>query len=199
MAVADPRFAPALLSDTFDRLIAATAFDGLQDQPDRFIRYSVRRREAVRAFQPEVPALVLLWSGRKEISVSGRNAASGPGTLTLLPANTAIDVVNEPDAHTGIYAAAIILFPLSLLQRVRVLHPSAFQSVGLESLDPRCWTIPATDLLQEAVARVLTTVSMPNVPAEILDHRVMEVALLLADRPLLPARACCATGRCAPP
>jgi len=193
--VAVAQFAPALLTETFDRVIATTAFEGLQDQPDRFIRYSVRRREAVRAFQPELPALVLLWSGRKEISVSGRHAACGSGTLTLLPANTAIDVVNEPDDRTGIYAAAIILFPLPLLQRVRLLHPTAFHPVGLESLDPRHWQIPASELLQEAVARVLRAVSAPDVPAEILDHRMMEVALLLADRPLLPARALLRDGQ----
>lgn len=189
MAAAAPGFAPALFSETFNRLIAETSFEGLQDQQDRFVRYSVRRRETVRAFQPELPALVLLWSGRKEITVSGRTAACRPGTLTLMPANTAIDVVNEPDARTGVYAAAILLFPLPLLQRVRLLHPQAFRPIALETLDPRRWTLPASDLLHDAVARVLATVSTPQVPAEILDHRVMEVALLLADQPLLPARA----------
>jgi len=188
-------FAPTLLAATFQRLIETTAFEGLQDQPDHFIRYSIRRREAIRAFQPDNPALVLLWSGRKEISVSGLNAHCRPGTLTLLPANTAIDVVNEPDERTGLYAAAIILFPLPLLQRVRLLHPNAFRPVGLETLDPRRWDIPATPLLQDAVARVLTAVSDPAVPAEILDHRVMEVALLLADKPLLPARALLRDGQ----
>jgi AraC-like DNA-binding protein len=182
-------FAPPLLLATFQRLIEATSFDGLQDQPDRFIRYSVRRREAVRVFQMDLPALVLLWSGSKEIGSSGLTAHCRPGTLTLLPANTAIDVVNAPDERSGVYAAAIILFPLPLLQRVRLLHPTAFRPIGLETLDPRRWDIPATPSLQEAVTRVLTAVSESNISAEILDHRVMEVALLLADKPLLPARA----------
>lgn len=188
--------APALLSTAFGRLIAAHPLDVLHDQPERFTRYIVRRREAVRAYQTDVPALAILSSGHKEIGLSGRSVARGPGTMTLIPANTALDVVNEPDARTGVYAAALILFPLPLLQRVRLLHPTAFAPIGLDSLDPRRWDVPATPLLQEAVARVLDAVSAPDaVPAEILDHRVMEIALLLADKPLLPARGLLRDGQ----
>ena len=121
------------------------------------------------------PCLILVLSGTKVIFEGGVERRCPTGQLLAVPAPAGFDLRNEPDARTRRYAALLIPFKVELLDRLarthNLLHEVRREPVGVLRFAP-------DDALYESIRRYLATLGN----AKLLDHRLMEILLMLAAR-----------------
>jgi AraC-like DNA-binding protein len=146
--------------------------------------FFTRRRERVTAFVMPSAALVVPVEGEKQLHVGGAVHRFRPGELLILRAGWRGDAVNEPDPETGCYRALLLTFPSDLVQRARRAHPDRPASELRGGYFAR---LPLTDVLASTLLHVAAGIADgAGLPSHVVEHRVMEVLLLLADGGVLP-------------
>jgi AraC-like DNA-binding protein len=130
------------------------------------------------------PALVVVLEGRKMLYAGGRTTTFATGTALALPAGWRGDVVNEPDPRTGFYRALFLDFPPAMVLRAFRAHP------GWKAASPGSRSsIEIGAALGSAILHAAEALSDPNTSPVLVEHRVMEVLLVLALEGALPLRA----------
>lgn len=149
--------------------------------PPLISAFVTRTREEIRALTLPTAGLVVIIEGRKEIIDGPVQRVHGAGEILVLPADARLDVVNEPDPESGVYRALFVRFPRDLVIEAARLWP---QFVG----QPAVRTEPElSEALGSAILHAAEAVSR-RVPASrrVVDHRVLEIILLLAEQGVLP-------------
>lgn len=146
------------------------------------VDYVVRRREVVRAVVLEQPVLGVILSGVKEVHVGGRTVVLPAGAPFVLPAGQRLDVVNDPDAHSGLYRAALVQFPPDLIRRARLAHPAGDVMPGHL---PHAFAVRPGPILTDSLVHAVAALRAPGLDRCIVEHRAMEVLLHLRAHPAL--------------
>lgn len=121
------------------------------------------------------PCLLLVLSGTKTLFTDGKATRCTAGSLLAVPGPSSFDIRNEPDVITKKYTALIIPFKVDLLDRVTRSH-SLVHEVRHEAANVIIFAPENT--LHESIHHYLTTLGN----AKLLDHRLMEILLILATR-----------------
>jgi AraC-like DNA-binding protein len=121
------------------------------------------------------PCAILVLSGTKTLYDHGRPVTAEAGSVLTVPAPGSYDLRNAPDPKSRKYEALIVPFTARLLdQLVRshgFLHEVRRGDVAVIKFEP-------DDSLHRSIAHYLTTVG----DAKLLNHRLMEILLILATR-----------------
>jgi AraC-like DNA-binding protein len=123
-------------------------------------------------------SIVAIVEGAKELVSMGRHLRFRAGTVLVLPAGWRGDVVNDPDAQTGAYRAIFIDFPDALVRRSAAAFPS---KPGAGRLD-----IGLDAVLAAAIHHAGEGIADGNLGETLLEHRLMEVLMVLGMRGALP-------------
>lgn len=126
-------------------------------------------------------SIVVIVEGSKQVVSMGRQMCHNAGTILVLPAGWRGDVVNDPDLQTGAYRAIFIDFPDELVR----LAESAFPP----SRDPLRLDLPLDALAADAIRHAGDGITAGNLPTALIEHRVLEILLVLGQRGALPARS----------
>lgn len=154
---------------------------GVDGQPPLISAFVTRTREHIGAFSLPMAGLVIVIEGRKELVDGVEHRVYTAGDLILVPAGARMDVVNEPDPQTGIYRALFVRFPRELIIEAARLWP---RFVG----QPRRAAAPEISAgLCSAILHAAEALSQ-RTPASrrVIDHRVLEIILILAEQGVLP-------------
>ena len=121
------------------------------------------------------PCLILVLSGSKVLYARGKPVRCPTGTLVAVPGPSSFDLRNEPDPKTKKYSALVIPFKAELLDRLarshNLIHEVRPDPAGLLTFAP-------DETLYESIRHYLSTLG--NV--KLLNHRLMEILLILAAR-----------------
>lgn len=129
------------------------------------------------------PCVILVLGGRKTLFAPGRQIACDAGTFIAVPAGSAVDLRNEPDARSGRYRALILPFGRDLL--ARACGARGLRGERLRAR-PEILTMDCDEQLRGAVLHYLD----PAADGKLLEHRLMEILLILLNRePRLAAYA----------
>jgi AraC-like DNA-binding protein len=146
--------------------------------------FVIRRREVLSELLVTAPGLIIVIEGRKEVVSGAQKRIYGPGSAFVLRAGSRIDVVNEPDAKTGVYRALFLHFSRELMIEAARLWP-ALRSVPLTD-DP---SVVIDKTLCSALINVSEAIeSGLAVSRRVVDHRVLEILLILVERGAFPLR-----------
>jgi AraC-like DNA-binding protein len=126
-------------------------------------------------------SIVVIVEGAKEVVSMGRHLRFAAGTVLVLPGGWRGDVVNDPDPESGVYRAIFIDFPDDLMRRAGRSLPSA-------KGEPR-FSVPLDPILAAAIHHAGEGIAAGNLPAALVDHRLMEVLVVLGMRGALPVKA----------
>ncbi|WP_223881583.1 helix-turn-helix domain-containing protein [Affinibrenneria salicis] len=129
------------------------------------------------------PSLVVILEGAKQLVTMGRNMTFPAHTALALPAGWRGDVVNAPDARSGVYRAIFIRFPQRLITHTFRAHPEWQATPYTHRL-----SVPLDTPLIQAVHHAAEGITDPALPATLIEHRVMEVLLILDMKKALPLR-----------
>ncbi|MDQ0474977.1 helix-turn-helix domain-containing protein [Labrys wisconsinensis] len=128
------------------------------------------------------PSLVVVLEGAKELVAMGRPLRVGAGHAVALPAGWQGDVVNDPDPDTGFYRAIFLDFAETLVLGAHRAHPewrvAAHGRRAEVALDP---------LLTAAIHHAAEGIA-GGLPPLLVEHRQMEILLILGMRGVLPLR-----------
>jgi AraC-like DNA-binding protein len=119
------------------------------------------------------PCLILVLSGYKQIRDNPGCVEAGVGRLLAVPASSGYDIVNEPDANSGLYRALVIPFGIHLLQQLRQWHDLA-GSAG----DAGVMVFDMDATLESSLRHYL---QCPE-DERLISHRLTEILLLLVTR-----------------
>jgi AraC-like DNA-binding protein len=154
---------------------------------DRFSFVSsfvARRTETVQSISMPVAGLLIVVEGLKTIIWAGRTYRYRPGEAFALPEGAYVDVINEPDAASGMYRAVFLGFSSSLLEEARRRWSSL--AAANASRDP---SVAMTPSLCSAVLHTVEALSGQGAAsAMVIDHRLSEVLLILAEAGAAPLR-----------
>lgn len=178
------------MDDTKSRLIHALRplaerdtrklLDG--NEPPFISAFVARSRETIAELSMPAAGLVIVIEGRKEVLWGADLQVYGPGDTFVLPAGSQVDVVNEPDPASGVYRALFIRFPRDLIIEAARLWPhlttGASQPVTLSLA--LCSAIIHSG---EALASPL------KLSRRVVEHRVLEILLILAEQGAMPLAA----------
>lgn len=152
--------------------------------PPNVTAFVARRRERVASFVMPSAGLVVPIEGEKQLHVGGAVHRFRAGELLALRMGWRGDVVNEPDPETGWYRALLLTFPSDLVLRLRKAHPDCPAPTPRGGFMTR---VTLTDALAASLMHVCDGLAAgPGFPARIVEHRIMEVMLLLAASGVLP-------------
>ncbi|MBY2943342.1 helix-turn-helix transcriptional regulator [Rhizobium leguminosarum] len=155
----------------------------LENEDTPFISaFVARHRETISELTMPAAGLVIVIEGRKEVLWgAGRNIYQG-GDAFVLPAGAEVDVVNEPDADTGVYRALFVRFSRALVIEAARLWPQlTMREVPLGS------SIKISPTLCSAIIHSGEALAGPlDLSRRVVDHRVLEVLLILAEQGVLP-------------
>jgi AraC-like DNA-binding protein len=171
-----------------DRLTRLAAKDNRPSAPVSDARgaaclfsFVTHERERVAGCSFSRASIVVIVEGAKEVVSMGRHLRFAAGTVLVLPGGWKGDVVNDPDPQSGCYRAIFIDFPDQLVRRaVRSLPPATSAPHFSVPLDP---------VLAAAIHHAGEGIASGNLPMALVEHRVMEVLVVLGMRGALPARA----------
>ncbi|XUX70700.1 helix-turn-helix domain-containing protein [Agrobacterium sp. rho-13.3] len=150
-------------------------------QPPVISAFVARNRETICQLVMHTAGLVIVIEGRKEVIVGTDERMYGAGDAFVLPANARVDVVNEPDSRTGFYRALFVRFPRELIIEAARLWP---QFVGQETCSNDV-TISA-DLCSAVLHGAEALSHRISASRRVMDHRVLEILLILAEQGVLP-------------
>jgi AraC-like DNA-binding protein len=139
-----------------------------------------REREHVRAMRLERPAFVIVVEGGKEIWQDGRSWRFHAGDAFCLPARWQGDFINEPCPRSNVYRALFMDFSVELAERAFRAHPAWVGGPSAGAGAP-C-RVPVTSHLIDAVLHLATAFDGPRLPDHLIEHRAMEVLLILIDQ-----------------
>lgn len=153
----------------FDRGAAAGLFSFVTHQRERIAGAAFSRL-----------SIVVIIEGSKQVVSMGRQQRFAAGTILVLPAGWRGDVVNDPDPQSGAYRAIFIDFPDALVRMAEQAFPPLRQPPRLDlALDTM-----AADAIRHAADGI-----GGNLPATLVEHRVLEILLVLGQRGALPVRS----------
>lgn len=182
MEADDPRKLRALraLVAADDRAAAAEG----PDAPPSICAFVTRRTERVGELRLDRPALVIVVEGAKEVVRAGRAAWLRSGDALALPVGWRGTVVNEPDPTSGAYRALFVGFPADLVLRAHRAHPA--WSAGAAGRTTGSRTTTLSPALLDGVLHLAEGLTPPGLPRHLVEHRAMEVLLVLVDQGALP-------------
>jgi AraC-like DNA-binding protein len=125
-------------------------------------------------------SIVVIVEGAKEVISMGRQKRFAAGTILVLPGGWRGDVVNDPDPASGAYRAIFIDFPDALVRRAESAFPPRR---GASRLD-----LPLDAMAAEAIRHAGDGIADGDLPALLVEHRVLEILMVLGLRGALPAR-----------
>lgn len=182
--------APILTSDVRRRLLdalkpwAATDTRHLIDGHDHSLltAFVTRTREAVGELTMPSAALVVVIEGSKEVTWGAEDRVYRAGEAIALPAGAHVDVVNVPDATSGVYRALCITFARNLVIEAARLWPS------LTATRPAVGTaVFLDDALCSAIVHAGEALAgSEEVSRRLVEHRILEILLVLAEKGVLP-------------
>lgn len=156
----------------------------LRENEDRpyISAFVVRHRETISELAMPTAGLVIVIEGRKEVLWGAERKIYHGGDAFVLPAGAHVDVVNEPDAKTGVYRALFVCFSRSLIIEAARLWPE---------LTRREVPLGASIAIDQALCSAISHCGEAlegalNLSRRMLDHRVLEVLLILAEQGVLP-------------
>jgi AraC-like DNA-binding protein len=154
---------------------------------DRFSFISAfvaRRTETVQSISMPVAGLLVVLEGTKTVIWAGRTFYYKPGQAFALPEGAYVDVVNTPDPKTVMYRAFHLGFSSALLDMAR--RSWSKLAAGAVARDP---TVEMTPSLCSAVLHTSQALSSEHgVSPRVIDHRLLEVLLILAEAGAAPLR-----------
>lgn len=116
-------------------------------------------------------SLVLVVRGTKELTSAARTFTVQAGQAVMLAADSAWDVVNQPDGSGRYEAWALAFDPDDTLSVAKLVEPRPRHALH------QAQVLPITDTLLEVAQRTLT----PALSAALRRHRLSEVLLYLAE------------------
>jgi AraC-like DNA-binding protein len=154
--------------------------EGAHRRPALF-SFVTRERERIAGCAFPRASIVAIVEGSKEVVSMGRQMRFAAGTVLVLPAGWRGDVVNDPDAESGAYRAIFIDFPDELVARAaRSFAPQR----PARQLD-----LPLDAVLSSAIHHAGEGIVAGNLPDALIEHRLMEVLMVLGMRGALPVKA----------
>ncbi|NTF86470.1 helix-turn-helix transcriptional regulator [Agrobacterium rhizogenes] len=141
--------------------------------------FVTRQRERIAGSAFSHVSIVVLIEGYKEVLSMGRHLRLPAGTVLVLPAGWCGDVVNDPDPQSGVYRAIFISFPDELVRRAIRAFPPARTASQID--------LPLDPVLAAAIHHAGDGIASGQLPAELIEHRLMEVLMVLGMRGALPA------------
>lgn len=144
--------------------------------------FVARTRECIGELVAPMAVLIVIIEGSKEIASGAEQVTYTAGGAFVLPAGARVDVVNDPDPETGVYRALCVGFPRELVIEAARRWP---QFVGRKA--PRNRNVTVTADLCSAILHAAEALSH-TIPASgrVIDHRILEILLLLAEQGVLP-------------
>ncbi|CVI23895.1 helix-turn-helix domain-containing protein [Agrobacterium tumefaciens] len=155
----------------------------LENEDPPFISaFVARHRETISELSMPAAGLVIVIEGRKEVLWGAERNIYHAGDAFVLPAGAEVDVVNEPDADTGVYRALFVRFSRTLVIEAARLWPQLTKrDIPLGSPITISPTLCSAIIHSgEALAGAL------DLSRRVVDHRVLEVLLILAEQGALP-------------
>ncbi|MCJ9760559.1 AraC family transcriptional regulator, partial [Agrobacterium sp. SHOUNA12C] len=136
--------------------------------------FVTRQRERIAGSAFAHVSIVVLIEGYKEVLSMGRHLRLPAGTVLVLPAGWRGDVVNDPDPQSGVYRAIFISFPDELVRRAIRAFPPARTASQID--------LPLDPVLAAAIHHAGDGIASGELPAELIEHRLMEVLMVLGMR-----------------
>jgi AraC-like DNA-binding protein len=143
--------------------------------------FVTQQRERIAGVAFNELSIVVLIEGAKELVSMGRQRRFGTGTVLVLPGGWRGDVVNDPDPQTGSYRAIFISFPPDLVRRAARNFPPGPAARQMD--------LPLDPVLAAAIHHAGEGIASGILPAAVLEHRLLEVLMVLGLRGALPARS----------
>lgn len=142
--------------------------------------FVARTRERISELVTPMAGLVIVIEGRKEILDGAEQRVYEAGEAFVLPANARVDVVNDPDPRSGVYRALFVGFPRELVIEAARLWPRFVGRQG--SIQQPVLSAP----LASAILHAAEALSQPqSVSRRVVDHRILEILLMLAEQGVL--------------
>jgi AraC-like DNA-binding protein len=146
--------------------------------------FVARRTETVHSISMPVAGLLVVLEGVKTVIWAGRTFHYGPGEAFALPEGAYVDVINEPDPKTGMYRAFHLGFSSALLEMAR--RNWSKLAADAVARDP---TVEMTPALCSAVLHTSQALAGEGgASTRVIDHRLLEVLLILAEAGAAPLR-----------
>jgi AraC-like DNA-binding protein len=140
--------------------------------------FVTRERERIAGCAFPRTSIVVIVEGSKELVTMGRQMQFAAGTVLVLPAGWRGDVVNDPAPKSGVYRAIFIDFQDELVNRARRSLPPQRAGARFDvALDPA---------LAAAIHHAGEGIVAGTLPAALIEHRLMEVLMVLGMRGALP-------------
>jgi AraC-like DNA-binding protein len=146
--------------------------------------FVARRTDTVHSISMPVAGLLVVLEGVKTVTWAGRTFHYGPGQAFCLPEGAYVDVVNEPDPRSGMYRAFHLGFSSELLEMAR--RSWSRLAATAVARDPTVEMTPALCSALLHTSRALAGDS--GTSARVIDHRLLEVLLILAEAGAAPLR-----------
>lgn len=118
--------------------------------------------------------LVVVLSGAKGLHGPGETLLARRNEAALVAGGAQWDIVNDPGGSSR-YEALALSFDDAVIQDMSRLGPPQGKAVTTARI------VPADEQLQEAVQRTLPPLKAKPMSRQILQHRTMEILLLLAE------------------
>jgi AraC-like DNA-binding protein len=141
--------------------------------------FVTRKRERIAGAAFSRTSIVAIVEGAKDVITMGRHFRFPAGTVLVLPGGWRGDVVNDPDPQSGVYRAVLMDFPDVLARRAA----SAFAPARM----PSRFDLPLDPILAGAIHHAGEGIASGGLPQALIEHRVLEVLMILAMRGALPA------------
>jgi AraC-like DNA-binding protein len=152
------------------------------DQAPLISAFVTRRRETISESSMPAAGLVVVIEGRKQVSWGARRRVYAPGEAFVFPAGSRFDVVNEPDEKSGAYRALFVRFSRELvIEAARRWPQLTSQNLRYDM------TVAMEPALCSAIIHAGETLGAGfSASRRLLDHRILEVLLILAEQGALP-------------
>jgi len=154
----------------------AEGVSGVAPHAAGLFSYCALTRERLKSVSLPRPIIGTVLSGAKEIWRGEMPERLATGTLFVLPAGIALDIVNEPDEKTGLYQSLII-----------EVEPDATPELGLlkpvVSGMPDSCVVPLAPALVEAMLHATRAIADGPAGAAVRMARLSELLALLHDVP----------------
>ena len=157
-------------------LARARQAPGLFSHAPQLFSYCCFRAERIARARVSEPLVGVILRGEKAFWSGDDSRRYGPGTVFVFPAGPVFDVVNTPEARSGLYESLLVAPPRELCREAGPPPPLA----GAPTLDLRA---PLSEELGEALAHAALSLRPSAMAGELRLRRLAEVLLLLRDAP----------------
>lgn len=156
------------------------ALPEVAERSSALFTFVTRERERIAGCAFPRASIVAIVEGSKELVTMGRQMRFGAGTVLVLPGGWQGDVVNDPDPASGVYRAIFIGFPDELVARAARSFPP---QRPVRPID-----LPLDTALAAAIHHAGDGIAAGTLPPALIEHRVMEVLMVLGMRGVLPVK-----------